>query len=469
MVLYAYGHVLSKWSGHSRFTINLTLFNRLPLHEQVNNILGDFTVLELFNFKRGTKATIHDAIQEIHSELWNDIEHNLFDGIDFQRLIRRQTGISQNQSLSPVVLTSVLGNKDMDIKLDGYQGTGYSITQTSQVYLDNRVYNTPEGFVAEWDYVEQLFDPEVIKQMHADYCTLITNIAEADWTAAIPELQLPAQDEKLISSANSHEQPTITKTLVDMSLQGIAKHKNNVAVTDKSGSYSYTTISEYSYHIAGYMHENNHAKPGRLIGILSEKGYQQVIAALGIMQSGAAYLPLHVEWPTGRVDEVLQEGQVKTVLISKSQYDSCIKNSNIEKKYEWLVIEDIKDYQPKTTPTQLQKPKPDDIAYVIFTSGSTGKPKGVTISHKGAANTITAVNSRFRISSKDKVLALSELSFDLSVYDIFGLLATGGTIVFPDQEKTKEPAHWYQLIKDNQITVWEIIAVDAIAGRLCKP
>ena len=135
----------------------------MPLHEQVNDILGDFTVLELFNFKRGTQKTIHDAIQEIHSELWNDIEHNLFDGIDFQRLIRRQIGISQNQSLSPVVLTSVLGNKDMDIKLDGYQGTGYSITQTSQVYLDNRVYNTPDSFVAEWDYVEQLFDPEVIK------------------------------------------------------------------------------------------------------------------------------------------------------------------------------------------------------------------------------------------------------------------------------------------------------------------
>ena len=158
---------------------------------------------------------------------------------------------------------------------------------------------------------------------------------------------------------------------------------------------------------------------------------------MGIMQSGAAYLPLHVEWPTGRVDEVLQEGQVKTVLISKSQYDSCIKNSNIKKKYIWLVIEEIKDYQPKIKVAQLQKPKPDDIAYVIFTSGSTGKPKGVTISHKGAANTIAAVNSRFHISSKDKVLALSELSFDLSVYDIFGLLAAGGTIYSRTRKRPK--------------------------------
>ncbi|TMP01935.1 hypothetical protein CWC11_20500, partial [Pseudoalteromonas sp. S3178] len=88
----------------------------------------------------------------------------------------------------------------------------------------------------------------------------------------------------------------------------------------------------------------------------------------------------------------------------------------------------------------------DDIAYVIFTSGSTGKPKGVTISHEGAVNTILAVNERFAVSSEDNVLALSELSFDLSVYDIFGVLAAGGTIVFPDTSRTKEPSHWCELI-----------------------
>jgi amino acid adenylation domain-containing protein len=457
VVLYAYGHILTKWSGHSRFTINLTLFNRLPLHEQVNDILGDFTVLELFNFKRKTQDTIHSALQEVHGELWNDIEHNLFDGIDFQRLIRRQAGISQNQSLSPVVLTSVLGNNHTDIRLDGYEGTGYSITQTSQVYLDNRVYNTPEGFVAEWDYVEQLFDPEVIGQMHADYCRLITQLAEADWASAMPELSLSATDEKVIREANSHTQPQVKETLTGLCQAGISQYPDNIAITDKTGSYTYKETGAYSYHIAGCLQENKHAQPGQLIGILSKKGHQQVIAALGIMQSGAAYLPLHVEWPVGRIDEVLQEGQVKTVLVSQLQYESCIKGSQIASTYEWLVIEETKDYQPKLTQEELHKPKPEDIAYVIFTSGSTGKPKGVTISHSGAANTIVAVNNRLSINSEDKVLALSELSFDLSVYDMFGLLAAGGTVVFPDQEKTKEPAHWYELIKANGITLWDTV------------
>src|SRR6185312_3735253 len=98
----------------------------------------------------------------------------------------------------------------------------------SQVYLDNRVYNTAEGFVAEWDYVEQLFDPEVISRMHADYCGLIAQLAEADWASAMPETALSAQDEKVIREANSHVQEKVRDTLVDMCLAGISHYPDNI-------------------------------------------------------------------------------------------------------------------------------------------------------------------------------------------------------------------------------------------------
>ncbi len=78
-------------------------------------------------------------------------------------------------------------------------------------------------------------------------------------------------------------------------------------------------------------------------------------------------------------------------------------------------------------PVQL----PEDLAYVIYTSGSTGLPKGVMIDHRGAVNTILDVNQRFKVGDRDRVFALSALNFDLSVYDIFGMLAAGGAIVIP--------------------------------------
>ncbi|MCX7593886.1 MAG: non-ribosomal peptide synthetase [Fischerella sp.] len=93
----------------------------------------------------------------------------------------------------------------------------------------------------------------------------------------------------------------------------------------------------------------------------------------------------------------------------------------------------------------------------MYTSGSTGTPKGVMITHESAVNTILDINERFRIDSGDRILAISALSFDLSVYDIFGTLAAGGTIVIPDAANSKDPSHWSELITKHQITIWNSV------------
>ena len=98
-----------------------------------------------------------------------------------------------------------------------------------------------------------------------------------------------------------------------------------------------------------------------------------------------------------------------------------------------------------------------DLAYVIYTSGSTGTPKGVMISHRAAVNTIVDINSRFHIGPEDRAIALANLGFDLSVWDIFGTLAAGGTIVFPDAAQIKEPGHWLDLVQSERVTVWNTV------------
>ncbi|NJL38371.1 MAG: amino acid adenylation domain-containing protein, partial [Leptolyngbyaceae cyanobacterium SM1_4_3] len=100
---------------------------------------------------------------------------------------------------------------------------------------------------------------------------------------------------------------------------------------------------------------------------------------------------------------------------------------------------------------------PTDLAYVIYTSGSTGVPKGVMIDHRGAVNTLLDINQRFGVNRGDRVLALSSLSFDLSVYDIFGTLAAGGTIVMPPAIATKDPAVWADLLVRHQVTIWNSV------------
>ena len=483
LTLCVYGYVLSYWSNQDKLCINLTLFNRLPLHEQINNLVGDFTTLELFNYvnnEHGTKHNLLTLFKNIHDSLWEDIENNLFDGVDFQRLVR-DNFLTSNKIVAPVVLTSIFGveyssNKILD---DSCCGLGYAITQTPQVWLDNKAYERAGRFVAEWDYVEELFNKIDIEAMHEHYLSLIQYLAHADWEKdTLPELELPKLSEAIITKANIATQPSSEETLFNRyeALITSNKLKDEIAVVDcgKNREYSYQELFKDSNLIARFLlafinsygsNKENFIDNTKLVAILSDKGYNHVLGTTSIMKADFGYLPLNVDWPLARVEEILVQAGTKVLLISREEYTNCkLGRDKLRDKYLLIVIEDVLELLAQNPVkrddllrTVLPQVFADDVAYVIFTSGSTGIPKGVTISHRGAMNTINAINKEFGITKKDGVLAISELGFDLSVYDIFGILAVGGKIIFPIQSRTKEPEYWLGLIEKHQATVWNTV------------
>ncbi|TLE10781.1 non-ribosomal peptide synthetase [Vibrio cholerae] len=464
--------LLCYWSDQDRMTLNLTLFNRLPLHAQVDDIIGDFTVLSLFDYQLRSDISARSQFETVHQRLLEDIEHNLFDGVDVQRLLKTHHGLPSNQVVAPVVLTSVIGMKGQasmfDLPLDdSYQGMQYAISQTSQVWLDNKAYETDEGFVAEWDYVEQLFSPQTIEAMHQGYCTLIEQAVERDWDLmALPSVRLPDWQEEIILHLNTTAENYPARTLVDLFEQspGLLEQSTSVAVIDSelNQRFTYSEIYHCYQNIAASLLRRGVVK-GDLVAVLSEKGHWHAVATLGIMKAGAAYIPLHPDWPTERLNEILSQSGCHTVVATNAQRtrlgaEQSVLHASV------LDIETLAQETISLVHVAWPNVRPIDLAYVIFTSGSTGQPKGVAISHHGAVNTIEAVNRRFQVTASDKVFALSELSFDLSVYDIFGVLGSGGTVVFPRQADSKNPDVWLSLIHEHQVTLWN--TVPQLAGLL---
>lgn len=93
----------------------------------------------------------------------------------------------------------------------------------------------------------------------------------------------------------------------------------------------------------------------------------------------------------------------------------------------------------------------------MYTSGSTGTPKGVAVSHAAVLNTLIAVNERFAVGPDDRVLGLSAMSFDLSVWDTFGVLGAGGALVLPEPAAARDPGRWLELIRDHEVTLWNSV------------
>ncbi|KAA6455952.1 amino acid adenylation domain-containing protein [Bacillus cereus] len=156
---------------------------------------------------------------------------------------------------------------------------------------------------------------------------------------------------------------------------------------------------------------------------------------LGILKTGAAYVPVDPEYPQERIDYILNNSQCDLLLTpdvySKEDLHSCS-------------IEDVEN-----------ESSPDDIAYIIYTSGSTGKPKGVIITHESAVNTILDINQKFQVNEDDRFIGLSSICFDLSVYDIFGALSSGASIVqIKDQRDIQEVI---ETIDKYGITIWNSV------------
>ncbi|MEL6764643.1 MAG: amino acid adenylation domain-containing protein, partial [Cyanobacteria bacterium J06607_6] len=221
------------------------------------------------------------------------------------------------------------------------------------------------------------------------------------------------------------------------------------------GDHRTLTYGELRQHVLQLAHHlrQQGVQPNQLVAVAMTKGWESVVATLAILTAGAAYVPIDPTLPQARRWHLIQATQANILLTQLHLAD-----------LEWpdaLTQIPITPH-PLTSPpshssTPLPSSAPTDLAYVIYTSGSTGLPKGVMIDHRGAVNTILDINRRFEVGPSDRVLALSALNFDLSVYDIFGTLAAGATIVMPAPEGDRDPAHWVELLHTHRITLWNSV------------
>jgi amino acid adenylation domain-containing protein/thioester reductase-like protein len=461
VLLAAYAQVLATWSKRLQFTLNVTLSNRLPLHPQVNDIVGVFSSIDLLQVDYSQPDSFAERALRLQRQLWQDLDHHQLSGIRVLRELAhlRQTGISAQM---PVVFTSTL----LDLSQLGWMGEiVFWITQTPQVWLDCQVYEQHEGLVFSWDAVEDLFPAGLLQSMFAAYQTLLRQLADQPETWQQSHLALlPVEQVQQRTEINATAASIPHELLHSLFNRRATQQPDQIAVIAGEITLTYAELHQRSQQIGHWLRLQG-ARPNQLVAVVMEKGWEQIAAVLGVMQSGAAYLPIDPALPLERLHYLLNDGEVHLVLTQSYLRDAL----NLPDALQCLCIDadQMEEVDSPLEPIQ----HPDDLAYVIYTSGSTGTPKGVMIAHCGVVNAITATNQRFEMNAADRVLGLTALHHDMSVYDIFGILAAGGAIVLPEAGSQRDPAHWLELLNRHQITIWNSVpammemVLESISGR----
>ena len=438
-----YSEVLSAFGGGSSFAVMLTVFRRHDISPDIGKIVGDFTRLAPVEVNRKNVSIAENALA-IQKTMHENIAHADYSAVEFTDKLRK---LHQDDRMYNVIFTSAVGvRNDSDMSGSVIASKLRSIvSSTPQVCLDHQVFYENEDTVISWDTPDSVFAEGVVDAMFEVYTGLIERASDDKkfFSTTLTDLR-PASQRAVHLKANSTEITRKETILTEGFEKNASEHPERTALITGGKSYSYGELNEMALKTASLLHEKG-AKKGDRILIDLPKSFEQIYAVTGVLLAGCVYVPLTHDQPVARTKSIIE----------KAAPFAIITNRNTDE----LVLETVTPEMIKSCSGNFEKTviTPEDGAYIIYTSGSTGVPKGVYIAHGSAMNTVTDVNSRYGINEKDRAIGVSALSFDLSVYDIFGMFTAGGALVLPTEEQRIDPKEQYALVSENGVTVWNSV------------
>ncbi|MER5784194.1 amino acid adenylation domain-containing protein [Streptomyces mobaraensis] len=452
LLLAAYAEALAPWAQEPRFTLNVTNLNRLPVHPEVDGTVGEFASFALVEVDTGGGEGFAVRARRIQEQLWSDLSHSYVSGVHLLReLMRRRGGF--DGALMPMVFTSAVplagGTAGL---LGGLLRQVGGITQTPQVWMDLLTEVQDGDLVVNWDVQEALFDPALVDEVFAGLGGLLERLADADddsaWSAPDPLPPAARLSPAGLGDGGTRELPD--RLVHDAFVEQAALRPDTPAVIAADRTLTYAELHREAARVAHWLRARG-AAPGRPVGIVLDKGWAQIVAAYAVLYAGAPYLPVDPDAPAERTRALLDRCGAALVLTRRGLAGKAGEREAL------LLDEPLPADVPDPAEPPAPAATPSDLAYVLFTSGSSGRPKGVMTEHRGVVNALRETVEEFGVGPGDRVLALTALHHDMSVFDVFGVLGAGGTLVMPEAERRREAAHWARLLADHRITLWNSV------------
>lgn len=421
--------------------------NHIQLENQIGLFLNTLALRTAIDPGRSfidMVAAVSQTIREAHA-------HQMY---PFEQLVE-DLNIRRDMSRSPLfdflVVSDDVQPSDRQLTADGLSFQQFETDFSANKYDITFYFNSSDqdSLRLEFAYNTDVYQQSEIARMQTHFVNLLVALLNAPHQP-VHTLSFLSKDETrfLLEEFNDTIAPYTTDSLMhELFERQAATQPDSIALQFYHTNITYGVLNEDANRLARHLIEVG-VKKGDSVGILFNRGIDMVTSMLAVLKAGACYVPVDPNYPANRQQFILDNAEVQ-VVITDAHYPHDGSRTVVLYNREAMLQLSGSNTNIRVSPTEL--------AYVIYTSGSTGRPKGVMIEHHSAVNLIQWVNRQFEVNAQDKLLFVTSVCFDLSVYDIFGMLGAGGSIVITTHDQVQDPAIMLNLLKYCKVTFWDSV------------
>ncbi|UVW21024.1 non-ribosomal peptide synthetase DhbF [Bacillus subtilis] len=398
-----------------------------------------------------SSMSFSELIQQISREIRSIRRHHKYRHEELRRDLKL---IGENHRLFGPQIN--LMPFDYGLDFAGVRGTTHNLSAGPVDDLSINVYDRTDGsgLRIDVDANPEVYSESDIK-LHQQRILQLLQTASAgeDMLIGQMELLLPEEKEKVISKWNETAKSEKLVSLQDMFEKQAVLTPERIALMCDDIQVNYRKLNEEANRLARLLIEKG-IGPEQFVALALPRSPEMVVSMLGVLKTGAAYLPLDPEFPADRISYMLEDAKPSCIITTEEIAASLPDNLAVPELVldQAVTQEIIKRYSPENPDVSVSLDHP---AYIIYTSGSTGRPKGVVVTQKSLNNFLLSMKEAFSLGEEDRLLAVTTVAFDISALELYLPLISGARIVIARKETIREPQALAQMIENFDINIMQ--------------
>ena len=430
LLLSAYALLLSRYCGQPDIVIGFPVANRN--HRELERLIGMFLNTIVVRADLAASPDFRQLLEQVRDEVQQGLGNQ---DVPFQKLVE-ELHPDRNLRYTPIFQVafnllpassgglSLKGLSVSSLKLwDTVPGTNYDLTFSLEAEGD--------GIRGLAEYNADLFDPATIKRMIGSYQTLLEGCL-GNPQLPVDTLPILDPDEKhriLVEWNDTAADYDRNICLHEWFERQVERSPDSLAVEFRGEGLTYRQLNEQSNQLAHRLVEMGVGKEA-IVGIFMDRSADMIVAVLGVLKAGCAYLPMDPVYPRERLAFMQEDSRVAAILTERKFRGEV----PVEIDRILCMDSDREQLSRQGTHNPRHDVDPADLAYIIYTSGTTGKPKGVQVFHRSIVNLLNSLADKLLFSERDVLFSVNALSFDIVILDLFLPLVSGASIVMSDPE-----------------------------------